>query len=147
MGKTWEPLTEPRPAPRQQPQKRGSVGKRNSPQASSADESANHPSNDSRDSPVDNGILITYPQAPSVSKSRWNNNGSGTPNGATPPPPPAQSNHQHVVYEFEFPSQLIGRLIGKGGRNLQQMMKETGTQIGVRKQQSRPDHQVSLLVL
>ena len=153
MGKTWEPLPEPRPSPpppepRPTPppptQQRGTADKRISPQASSADISTNqHPSDEIRDSSGNTGIIITYPEAPSVSsKGRWNNNGTRTPNGATPPPPPAQSNHQHVVYEFEFPSELIGRLIGKGGRNLQQMMKETGTQIGVRKQQSRTDHQV-----
>lgn len=140
MGKSWEPLAEPRTSQSQQ-----RVGKKVSPQNSSSEVSVSQDAVDvNRDSSSNNGIIVTYPSAPGVSKSRWNNNGSHTPNGATPPPPPppAHSNHQHVVYEFEFPSELIGRLIGKGGRNLQQMMKETNTQIGVRKQQSRSDHQI-----
>jgi len=141
--KTWEPLPEPRTTQQQPQPQRGATSKRNSPSASSADITT---SQDPSDPSANNGIVVTYPEAPSASsKSRWNNNGARTANGATPSPPlppPAQSNHQHVVYEFEFPTELIGRLIGKGGRNLQQMMKETGTQIGVRRQQCRPDHQI-----
>ena len=66
--------------------------------------------------------------------------GVGGANG-TPPPPPAHQN-QHVVYEFEFPSEHVGKLIGKGGRNLQQMMKETNTKMAVRTQTLRADYQV-----
>lgn len=47
-----------------------------------------------------------------------------------------------VIYEFEFPSELCGRLIGKGGRNLQQLMMETNTRLALRKQPFTEDHQI-----
>jgi len=47
-----------------------------------------------------------------------------------------------VIYEFEFPSELCGRLIGKGGRNLQQLMIETNTRLALRKQPFTEDHQI-----
>ena len=115
-----------------------------------------------------NGIIVTYP--PVSNKNKWNhyhhqnNNhhlhqqqhhhyqGMGPSNGMSassrsngpspPPPPPPVHPDQHVVYEFSFPSECIGRLIGKGGRNLQQMTKETNAQISVRKEPLNAESQV-----
>lgn len=47
-----------------------------------------------------------------------------------------------VIYEFEFPSELCGRLIGKGGRNLHMMMTDSDTRMALRKQPFREDHQI-----
>lgn len=47
-----------------------------------------------------------------------------------------------IIYEFEFPSELCGRLIGKGGKNLQQLMIETNTRLALRKQPFTEDHQI-----
>jgi len=51
-----------------------------------------------------------------------------------------------VIYEFEFPSELCGRLIGKGGRNLHQTMAETNTRMTLRKQPFNEDHQIVSVV-
>ena len=47
-----------------------------------------------------------------------------------------------TVYEFEFPAELCGRLIGKGGRNLQQLMEQSNVTATVRKQPFEEKQQV-----
>ena len=47
-----------------------------------------------------------------------------------------------VVFEFDFPTEYCGRLIGKGGKNVNQLKARTGAEISLKRKPFTVDFQV-----
>ena len=47
-----------------------------------------------------------------------------------------------VVYEFDFPTDYAGRLIGRLGKNVNQLKAKTGAEISLKKKQFSRDYQI-----
>ena len=58
-----------------------------------------------------------------------------TPSAATPNLP------DYVIFEFDFPSELCGRLIGKGGKNINVIKNKSRAEVSLRRQPFSKDCQ------
>ena len=47
-----------------------------------------------------------------------------------------------TVYEFNFPTELCGRLIGRMGKNINQLKSSTGAQVSVGQNQHSTENQI-----
>ena len=47
-----------------------------------------------------------------------------------------------IIYEFDFPSPLCGKLIGKSGRNINTVKEQCGADISVQRHPFTPDLQI-----
>ncbi len=61
----------------------------------------------------------------------------GTPSATSPSMLPDVS-----VFEFDFPTEYCGRLIGRNGKNINQIKHKTGAEISLKRKQFTRDYQI-----
>ena len=67
--------------------------------------------------------------------------GKGTSVTETPSAPTPSDLTEYVIYEFDFPSELCGRLIGKQGKNINVIKAKSGAEISLRRKPFSRDFQ------
>ena len=62
--------------------------------------------------------------------------------GETPSASSPNTLPDYVVFEFDFPSDYCGRLIGKMGKNINAIKNKTGAEISLKKKPFTRDYQI-----
>ncbi|XP_046543275.1 A-kinase anchor protein 1, mitochondrial-like [Haliotis rubra] len=84
-------------------------------------------------------------ESPSCDSNSEASNDSGRGGSVSEPMPPPMMTSDTVRYEFNFPSELCGRLIGKNGRNINLVKERSGANIALKNNPCTPNFQICVI--
>ncbi|XP_070572826.1 A-kinase anchor protein 1, mitochondrial-like [Ptychodera flava] len=99
---------------------------------------------DSPFSPYSGSLHGSEASSEAISDISSNDSGRGL-NESSDQSNPSQSQNLLINYEFEFPTKLCGRLIGKGGKNMKQLRDKSGAWVVLKKLQFDTRYQLCVI--